>query len=159
MTLTLHTIKPSVGSRQKKTRVGRGNASGRGTTAGRGTKGQRARTGGRKGLKLKGMRQMLLSFPKSRGFKSDFPVVTAIPLDRIVAKFSDGDRVDLAALKKAHLIPNRAMLAKVIGGGDAVKKLNFIGIRATTSVKAAIEKAGGSFVNQESGTKKLESRS
>lgn len=148
MSLSLHTIKPAVGARPKKTRVGRGNASGRGTTAGRGTKGQRARTGGRKGLKLKGLRQMLLSFPKSRGFKSDFPVVTAVPLDRIVAKFEDGARVDMAALKKAHLIPNRAQLAKVIGGGDAVKKLNFIGIRSTTSVKAAIEKAGGSFAEE-----------
>lgn len=50
-------------------RVGRGNASGNGTTAGRGTKGQRARTGGKKGLKYKGLRSTLLKLPKFKGMK------------------------------------------------------------------------------------------
>lgn len=76
---------PKKGSRTKKFRVGRGYATGRGTTAGRGTKGQRARTpGGRKRLKLKGLKQMLLAFPKSRGFNSMYPTVYAVPADRIV---------------------------------------------------------------------------
>ena len=53
MSISMHTLKPAHGSRTKKFRIGRGNASGRGTTAGRGTKGQRARAGGRNKLKVK----------------------------------------------------------------------------------------------------------
>lgn len=145
MTLTLHTLKSAKGARQKKFRVGRGNASGRGTTAGRGTKGQRARTGGRKRLKLKGMKQMLLAFPKRRGFTSTHPTVYDMPVGRVAAVFQDGDRIDLDALKAKKLIPRVAVLAKVIGGGTVGKKLTFIGIRASASVKADVEKAGGSF--------------
>jgi large subunit ribosomal protein L15 len=145
MTLTLNTIRSPKGARTKRTRVGRGNASGRGTTAGRGTKGQRARTGGRKRLKMKGMRAMLLSFPKKRGFTSTFPTVYDIPVSRVIAAFKDGDRVDLDALKAKKLIPKVAVIAKFIGGGAIDKKLKIVGIRATASVKEAIEKAGGSF--------------
>jgi large subunit ribosomal protein L15 len=145
MALTLHTIAPKRGSRTKKFRVGRGYATGRGTTAGRGTKGQRARTGGRKRLKLKGLKQMLLAFPKSRGFTSKFAEVYDLPLKRVLPKFKDGDRIGLEDLKKHHLIPKSAVEAKIIGNGEADKKLNFIGIKATAGAKAAIEKAGGSF--------------
>lgn len=145
MALSLHTLAPKKGSRTKKFRVGRGYATGRGTTAGRGTKGQRARTGGRKRLKLKGLKQMLLAFPKNRGFKSTHPTVYAVPVGRVFSAFQAGDRVDVETLKAKHLIPKSAVLAKLIGGGEIDKKLTFIDIKVTTSVKAAIEKAGGSF--------------
>lgn len=147
MTLSLHTLAPSRGSRRKKTRVGRGNASGRGTTAGKGTKGQRARTGGRNRLKLKGLRQMLLSFPKQRGFHSRFPEVYAVPMKRLMDKVQNGSRIDLKFLKDKKLIPKSAVLAKLIGGGAVSKKLTVATeIRLTSSVKEAIEKAGGSYV-------------
>lgn len=145
MSLSLHTLAPHSGSRPRKTRVGRGYASGRGTTAGRGTKGQRARTGGRKRLKLKGLKQMLLAFPKTRGFQSTFPEVTAIPTARLMAAFPAEARIDVLALKKAHLMPKSAVYAKVIGNGVVEKAFVLVGIRATASAKAAIEKAGGRF--------------
>lgn len=145
MSLSLHTLAPKKGSRTKKFRVGRGYATGRGTTAGRGTKGQRARTGGRKRLKLKGLKQMLLAFPKSRGFNSMYPTVYAVPADRIVKAFQAGDRIDLDTLKVKHLIPKVAVKAKIIGRGEVDKKLTFVDIMATESVKAAVEKAGGKF--------------
>ncbi|MBI4139235.1 50S ribosomal protein L15 [Candidatus Uhrbacteria bacterium] len=144
MTLSLHTLAPAKGARKKSFRVGRGNASGRGTTAGRGTKGQRARTGGRNRLKIKGIKQMLLGFPKSRGFQSKFPTVYDVRVEKLMAAFSDGERVNLAALKARHLVPNVAARAKVIGGGNVTKKLTLVGLLATASVKEAILKAGGS---------------
>ncbi len=147
MSLSLHTLAPKPGARKTSRRVGRGYASGRGTTAGRGTKGQRARTGGRKRLKLKGLKQMLLAFPKTRGFQSKFPTVYAVPVDRILPKFQAGARIDLDALKKAGLVPKSATLAKVIGNDAIDKALTFVNIRATTTAKAAIEKAGGKFMN------------
>jgi len=146
MTLTLHSLKPPKGSKKRKTRVGRGDGSGKGTTAGRGTKGQRARAGGRGGLKLKGLKQMVLGFPKSRGFKSTKPVAYDIRIGRVVEAFDEKERVTVAALKKKGLLPKVAIYVKFIGGGDVTKPLKIEGIRASASVQEAVEKAGGSFV-------------
>ena len=143
--LTLNTIAPARGSRSKSFRVGRGNASGRGTTAGKGTKGQRARSGGRNGLKLKGLRQMLLSFPKLRGFQSRFVKPATLPLKRVYAAFKTGEQVDLSALKAKNLVTKTAEAAKLVGAGPVDKALMFVNIYATTGAKAAVEKAGGSF--------------
>jgi len=44
--MKLHDLKPNVGSKKKRNRVGRGIAAGQGKTSGRGTKGQGARAGG-----------------------------------------------------------------------------------------------------------------
>lgn len=143
MTLTLHTLKPKPGARTKSFRVGRGNASGRGTTAGRGTKGQRARTGGRKGLKLKGLKQMLLQFPKLRGFKSRYPKRATVALANLAKAFNAGEKIDLAALKGKRLVRKTAGAAKIVGAEDIGKALMLTGIATSASAKAAIEKAGG----------------
>ncbi len=65
--ITLSNLQPKIGSRHRRKRVGRGNASGHGTYSGRGIKGQRSRSGGKKGLKLKGLRHNIKNFPKLRG--------------------------------------------------------------------------------------------
>jgi large subunit ribosomal protein L15 len=145
MTLTLHTIAPKSGARKKSFRVGRGNASGRGTTAGKGTKGQRARTGGRNKLKLKGLKQMILAFPKMRGFQSRFEKPVSLPLDRILKAFPSDAKIDMKTLKAKRLVPNSANLVKVVGKDAVEKKYTFVNIVATASAKAAIEHAGGSF--------------
>lgn len=144
MTLALHTIKPAKGSRTKAFRIGRGNASGRGTTAGRGTKGQRARTGGRKGLKLKGMKQMLLQFPKLRGFRSRFQKPATVTLTSLSRAFPSGATVDLQALQAKRLVSPRATRAKLVGAGAVTSVFALSGISASISAKTAIEKAGGS---------------
>jgi large subunit ribosomal protein L15 len=146
MSLTLHTITPAKGARKKSFRVGRGNASGRGTTAGRGTKGQRARTGGRNKLKLKGLKQMLLAFPKLRGFQSRYPKAQTVPLARIVKTFTAGERIDLKALKSKGLVTKSAGYAKIVGSDEVGKPLHVLDIAISASAKAAIEKAGGSIV-------------
>lgn len=86
---------------------------------------------------------MLLSFPKSRGFQSKYPRVYDIRVGKLMSAFTDGDRVNLAALKRKLLVPKSAVIAKVIGGGEVAKKLNLEGIRVTDSVRAAITAAGG----------------
>ena len=68
MSIGLHNLSPKAGSKKSKKRVGRGLAS-KGTTAGRGQKGQKARSG-TGGFKRLGMRKLLLSTPKLRGFGS-----------------------------------------------------------------------------------------
>ena len=143
MSLTLHTVAPNAGSHERSRRIGRGPGSGRGKTAGKGTKGQRSRSGGRAGLKLKGMKQMLLSFPKSRGFQSLKSKLVALPVQRLDV-FADGTTVDLKALHAAGLLHRDERMAKIIGGTELTHKLNVVGLKVTASAQALIEKAGGS---------------
>jgi len=44
--MKLHDLKPNIGSKKNRKRVGRGYGSGTGKTSGRGTKGQNSRAGG-----------------------------------------------------------------------------------------------------------------
>lgn len=143
MSLSLNTLKPAHGSRSKSRRIGRGPGSGRGKTAGKGTKGQKSRTGGRKKLKLKGLKQMLLAFPKNRGFQSRFPKARAIRVERL-EKFPAGASITLEALRKQGLMTRRDISAKIVGGGTLTKALKISGIPVSASSKVAIEKAGGS---------------
>jgi large subunit ribosomal protein L15 len=145
MALTLHTIAPNKGAKTKKFRVGRGEGSGSGKTAGRGTKGQRSRSGGRNKLKMRGMRQMLLSFPKLRGFKSRHIKATTLRLDKVTAAFASNEKIDLKALKSKGLIEKTINHVKLVGAAAPDKILVFADIAASASAKAAVEKAGGSF--------------
>ncbi len=144
MSISMHTLKPAHGSRTKKFRIGRGNASGRGTTAGRGTKGQRARAGGRNKLKVKAIRQMFLSFPKTRGFNSPYVKAETVTLKRLAEAFTNVATVDLKALKRAGLVGKTALSARVVGQGELKAALNLVNVGTSASAKAAIEKAGGS---------------
>lgn len=145
MSLTLHSLKPARGSKTRRFRVGRGNASGSGTTAGRGTKGQRARSGGRNKLKLKGIKQMLLRIPKNRGFKSSIVHPHAVTLAQLERWFKGGERVTVAELQKRNLIPADVASIKILNTGTLSKKLTLIGATASAEAKKAVEKAGGAF--------------
>lgn len=147
--MQLHTLKPFPRSKKRAKRVGRGHGSGHGTTATRGTKGQRARSGGSKGLKLKGMKQMLLRIPKLRGFKSIHAKASVVNLDVIEAHFSEGETVDIEKLAAKKLVAagtNRnGVSVKILGGGELSKKLSFEGVTVSGSAKEKIEKAGGTI--------------
>jgi large subunit ribosomal protein L15 len=155
MSLTLHSLKPARGSKTRRFRVGRGNASGSGTTAGRGTKGQRARTGGRNKLKLKGMKQMLLRIPKNRGFNSGIAHATAVTLDQLERWFKGGERVTLAELVKRNLVPANAIGFKILNTGKLTKKLTLIEATASAEAKKAVEAAGGAFESVAKKAKKV----
>ena len=144
MSLTLNNLAPKFGSRSKKFRIGRGPGSGRGKTAGKGTKGQKSRTGGGKKLGLKGLKQMLLSFPKNRGFRSRYAKVATVTFKRLEA-FQAGETVSLVTLREKGIIGRADREAKIVGSGTFDKKLTFDGIAFTTGAKAAIEAAGGTI--------------
>ncbi len=145
MSLTLHTLKPAKGSKTRRFRVGRGNASGSGTTAGRGTKGQRARAGGRNKLKLKGIKQMLLRIPKNRGFQSGIAHPEAVTLAQLERWCKNGERVEVKNLQKRNLIAANAIGVKVLNTGALTKKLTLVGFTASAEARKAVEKAGGTF--------------
>lgn len=144
MAYSVHTLKPSPGSRVTTHRVGRGNASGKGTYSTRGSKGQRARSGGRAGLKLKGMKRIIAALPKIGGFRSLRTKPTTVTLKRLQEAFADNAKVTLQALKETKLIDKNDCEAKIVGTGTLVKKFFISGVRVSASVKALVEKAGGS---------------
>jgi len=143
--IRLHTIKPARGSRKVRRLVGRGPGSGLGKTSGRGSKGQRARSGGKSGLKLKGLKRIVLRIPKNRGFKTQTPHPQTITLDQLEAWYASGAMVDVKSLKRAGHIQNKANGAKVVNSGKLTKAIKLVGVEATPGAKAAIEKAGGSL--------------
>ncbi len=145
MALTLHTIKPFSGSKKKVKRVGRGLGS-TGTYSGRGQKGQRARSGGRKGLKLLGMKKIIMATPKLRGFKSPYSKMLAVNVGDLEKKFNDGARVTPKTLLEKGLVGKMKVLVKILGNGEIKKKLTIENCSVSESAKEKIEKAGGKII-------------
>ena len=145
--MQLNTIKPGVGSKHSKRRVGRGIGSGLGKTAGRGHKGQKSRAGGFHKVGFEGGQMPLQRRLPKRGFKSHQlkynGEVTLAALQALAA-----DEVDLLVLKQAGLVRGLVKNVKVIKSGELTRKVVLKGIGATAGAKAAIEAAGGSLAEQ-----------
>src|SRR5512135_2884744 len=111
--MQLNNLKPAAGSKRPAKRVGRGIGCGNGKTAGRGHKGQKARAGGFHKVGFEGGQMPLQRRLPKRGFVSlargDTAEVRLGDLQKMTA-----DTIDLAALKKAGVVPVSALGAKVI---------------------------------------------
>jgi large subunit ribosomal protein L15 len=143
--MELNTIKPGQGAKHAKRRVGRGIGSGLGKTAGRGHKGQKSRAGGFHKVGFEGGQMPLQRRLPKRGFKSlsagktaevRISALNALPVDEI----------DLLVLKQAGLVPALADAAKLILNGKIERAVKVRGIGATAGARAAVEAAGGSFI-------------
>lgn len=143
MALSIHTLQPAPGSRHRGKRVGRGNASGHGTTSTRGGKGQTARSGGSRGLKMKGFKTLLQSTPKLRGFKSPRVRPAEVYLSEIEKNFDAGATVDLAALQTKHIVSKNARAAKIVLTGELTKKVIVVGLACSQGAAGRIKAAGG----------------
>jgi len=141
--MELNTLKPAPGSKHTRKRVARGIGSGTGKTGGRGHKGQRARSGGFHKVGFEGGQMPLQRRLPKRGFNSltrdDRAEVRLSDLERIKA-----EKIDLAALKEAGVVPDAALSAKVIVSGKLTRKIALVGIAVSKGARAAIEAAGGS---------------
>jgi large subunit ribosomal protein L15 len=142
--MQLNTIKPAVGAKKARRRVGRGIGSGLGKTAGRGHKGQKSRAGGYHKVGFEGGQMPLQRRLPKRGFKSQSlkynGEVNLTDLQRL-----DQDEVDLVMLKAAGLVGQLIKRVKVINTGELSRKVVLKGIGATAGAKAAIEAAGGAI--------------
>jgi len=127
-------------------RVGRGIGSGYGKTAGRGTKGQKARTGGtiRAGFEG-GQNPLAKRLPKKRGFVPISPTVYQVVNLYSIEQLPANAAVDAGSLAKAGLVKSATKPVKLLGTGKLTKKLNVKLQAASTSAKAAVEAAGGTF--------------
>ncbi|KKR84724.1 MAG: 50S ribosomal protein L15 [Candidatus Uhrbacteria bacterium GW2011_GWF2_41_16] len=145
MTLALHTIKPAPGSKRQSKRVGRGLGS-RGSYSGRGVKGQRARSGGRSGLQLKGLRSLMLKLPKQRGFRSLNEKPSVINVQILDQNFTDGEIVQPKSLLSKGLVDRIDAGVKILGAGELKHKIIVKGCTISASAKEKIEKVGGSVL-------------
>ncbi|MBI5729413.1 MAG: 50S ribosomal protein L15 [Candidatus Magasanikbacteria bacterium] len=143
MTLAIHNLKPARGSRHRVKRIGRGNASGHGTSSTRGGKGQTARSGGSRGLQMKGFKFLLQSTPKLRGFKSPRVKPSEVYLSDLEKHFEAGATVDLAALQGKQIISKNARTAKIVSTGDITKKFTVTGLTFSKGAETKIKAAGG----------------
>jgi large subunit ribosomal protein L15 len=143
--MQLNTLKPSPGSKKTRLRVGRGASAGQGKTCGRGIKGQRARKGGYHKVGFEGGQMPLQRRLPKVGFRSKMKASRAEVRLSELAKV-DAAVIDLDALKKAGVVPVFAEQAKVVLSGEVTKAVTLKGVGATKGARAAIEAAGGKFL-------------
>ena len=140
--MRLNTLKPAAGSKTTAKRVGRGIGSGLGKTAGRGHKGQKARAGGYHKTGFEGGQMPLQRRLPKFGFRSEMALTTAeVRLNELGRV--DGDVVDLAALKRANVVRQDTLRARVFASGTVERALTVRGLGVTKGARAAIEAAGG----------------
>ena len=139
--MNLNTLKPALGSKKPKARVGRGIGSGLGKTAGRGHKGQTSRSGSSIPMGFEGGQMPIhRRLPK-------FGFISQKPLYREEIRLSDlacmaEDTVDLFTLKTAGVIRSSTKYVKLIASGK-VEKAFTVKIPATKGAREAIEALGG----------------
>ena len=143
---SLEDLEPSEGSKQKKTRRGRGYGSGKGGhEAGRGTKGQNARSGGKPKVGFEGGQTPIWRrFPKV-GFtnpnKKEVEWVNVVQLNR----YEDGEVVDPERLKRDGLVGNLEDGLKILGNGVLERELTVEAHQFSAGAKEKIETAGGEW--------------
>jgi large subunit ribosomal protein L15 len=160
--MKLHDLRPADGSRQPRTRVGRGIAAGKGKTAGRGTKGQKARAGGSIQPWFEGGQTPLHQrLPKLRGFKNrfklDYEVVNVGAIGNLAERGAfDSDSPTGKGAKASPVTINQDVLRavglvrtlnkplKILGSGELSVPLFVVADAFTASARAKIEGAGGS---------------
>ena len=140
----LSNLKPARGSKTKKVRVGRGEASGLGKTSGRGNKGQQARSGGGKERGFEGGQTPLHRRLPKRGFtNARFKTVYAILNVGDLARAARDGVVDPGTAVATGVVRHLKDGLKVLGEGEVQGKLTVRAHRFSAAAKAKIEAAGG----------------
>jgi large subunit ribosomal protein L15 len=140
-----HELRPPAGSRHKRKRVGRGNASGHGTYSGKGMKGQKARSG--KGPRVGfegGQTPLIKRLPHRRGFFNAFRVEYSPVNVGQLERFEAGTEVTPELLRQVGIIKSLRQPVKVLGDGQISKALIVRVHGFSAAAKEKIEAAGGS---------------
>jgi large subunit ribosomal protein L15 len=141
--MKLHELKPEVGSKKRKVRVGRGIGSGLGKTAGRGTKGQKARRNIHPRFEG-GQTPIHRRLPVKKGFRNPNHVEYAVlNVGMLETAFESGTDVTPATIREKGLVGNVKDGIKILGQGELKKKLKVSAHAFSKSAQEKIEKAGG----------------
>jgi large subunit ribosomal protein L15 len=137
-------LKPPVGAKHKRKRVGRGNSSGHGTYSGRGCKGQKSRSGGGVRLGFEGGQLALIKrLPRKRGFTNIFKTEYNIVNVEKLAIFPPGTEVTPEELLRVGLINTLDHPTKILGAGDIRHPLLVRANKFSSSAEKKILAAGG----------------
>ena len=137
-------LKPPLGAKQNRKRIGRGDGSGHGTYSGRGCKGQKARSGGGVRLGFEGGQLPLIKrLPQKRGFTNIFKTEYNIVNVGKLAIFSPGTEVTPKELLQAGLISTPDRPTKILGQGDIRHPLLISANKFSSSAEKKILAAGG----------------
>ncbi len=136
MSIGIHNLRPSKGSKRPKKRVGRGLGS-TGSYSGKGGKGQTARSGV-SGLKRLGSKRLVLATPKLRGFRSLNQKAGVVNIGTLDKFFDATTPVTIQALIEKGLIPKRSKTVKILGQGELTHALTIEGCQLSASAKEKI---------------------
>ena len=142
--MNLNTLKPALGEKTLRKRVGRGMGSGMGKTSGRGHKGQKSRSGGFTKIGFEGGQMPLQRRLPKVGFTSRVSSITSQVTLSQLDKLSEKD-ITIDVLKKHNLVTKNISRVKVMLSGEINRPINLDGIKPTKGAKAAIEDAKGTI--------------
>jgi len=145
--MRLNDLKPNLGAKKDRKRVGRGISAGQGKTSGRGTKGQGSRTGGGPRLYSQGGNLPLfrrLPFMRGQGFtplnRIEYEEINLLQLNR----FTAGTEITPELLFEAGFVRKGGTPVVILGNGEITVALKVRVHRVSKTAKAKIEAAGGS---------------
>ena len=146
--MKMENLKPAVGEKTKKVRIGRGIGSGIGKTSGKGHKGQNARSGGGVKAGFEGGNIPLIRKVPIRGFNNkNFAKVYSTVNVEDLEIFEAGAEITEELLYETRVIGKRQPYGlKVLGNGEVTKAFTIHAAKATKSAIEKIEKAGGKIV-------------
>jgi large subunit ribosomal protein L15 len=144
-TVSLSTLGPAKGSRQRKVRVGRGMGSKLGKTAGSGNKGQKSRRGYSRRRGFEGGQMPLHRRIPKRGFHNPFGVEFSVINIAELNVFPAGETVTPELLRAHGFVRKATGPIKVLGDGELHNKLTIHAHAFSAAAKEKITKAGGSF--------------
>ncbi|MGV3773560.1 MAG: 50S ribosomal protein L15 [Verrucomicrobiales bacterium] len=143
--MRLHNLKPNVGAKHRRKRLGQGESSGHGKTSGRGGKGQSARSGSSIRPGFEGGQMPLFRRIPKRGFNNSRHATVYIPVNlQDLNQFEDGAHVDEAALKAIGLANGKGAGIKILGTGELTRKLTVSAHAFSATARQKIEGKGGS---------------
>ncbi len=146
--MKMEELKPAVGARTKKVRVGRGIGSGIGKTSGKGHKGQKARSGGGvkagfEGGNIPTIRKLPIRGFNNKNFKKVYSTVNVEDLEI----FEAGAEINEEILYETRVIGKKGAYGlKVLGNGNVTKAYTIKAAKATKAAIEKIEKAGGKII-------------
>jgi large subunit ribosomal protein L15 len=140
--VTLSNLRPAVGSKRPRKRVGRGPGSGKGKTSGKGHKGHKARSGGSTNPGFEGGQTPLYRRLPKRGFTNPFKV-TRFGLNLRDLGKVEGDIISPETLVAARILKKVSDPVKILGHGEIDRKITVIGMPVSVTARTKIEAAGG----------------
>ena len=137
-------LKPPVGAKHKKKRVGCGDGSGHGTFSTRGCKGQKSRSGRdlRPGFEG-GQLPIIKRLPWLRGFTNVAKIQYSVVNVGDLKLFDAGSAVSPESMQDKGLVKSIKFPVKILGNGELERSLTVRANKFSATAKTKIEAAGG----------------